>query len=119
MMTLIQHHIKYKEIHGVDEVVWMRKGDHLNLHIRLRKEGKCNIPKETLNLISQKAHRRTSRSIERCKNSDGRKYTFQFFEAVIPYVQLVESVRYNLDNGNVYVSSYFQATKHKELWGLN
>jgi hypothetical protein len=33
---LIEHHVKYKEIHGVDETIWMTRSEHLLLHARLR-----------------------------------------------------------------------------------
>jgi phosphoribosylformylglycinamidine (FGAM) synthase PurS component len=58
-MVLVEHHIKYKEIHGVDETVMMDKGEHKHLHSKLRKEGKCNIPVEELRIISNIANRRT------------------------------------------------------------
>ncbi len=41
---LVEHHIKYKEIHGVDETIWVEKGEHNKLHKRLKKEGGWNIP---------------------------------------------------------------------------
>ena len=56
----VHHHIKYKEIHGVDEVITMDAGEHKRLHTRLRKEGKCNIPTTELATISQSASRRSS-----------------------------------------------------------
>lgn len=56
---LIQHHIKYKEIHGEDKVVLMTVSEHRRLHNRLRREGKCNIPAEELLEISRKARLRT------------------------------------------------------------
>ena len=43
-MVMVHHHIKYKEIHGVDEVVLMDKGEHAKLHRKLRREYKCNVP---------------------------------------------------------------------------
>jgi len=58
---LVQHHVKYKEIHGIDEVKTMSKGEHKKLHARLRRVGKCNIPPEELNAISIKAYNRSDR----------------------------------------------------------
>ena len=55
---LVHHHIKYKEIHGVDEVVMMEKGEHNKLHRRLRREEKCNIPPIILHKISSSANSR-------------------------------------------------------------
>ena len=56
---LIEHHTHYKEIDGYDETVWMSRSEHSKLHIRLRKEGKCNIPSKKLAKISMAAHNRT------------------------------------------------------------
>lgn len=41
---MVEHHTKYKEIHGEDKTVFMPIREHTALHRRLRKEGKCNIP---------------------------------------------------------------------------
>lgn len=46
---LVEHHVKYKELHGVDETVWLTFGEHEKLHRRLRKQGKCNVPAKELN----------------------------------------------------------------------
>ena len=61
---LIEHHTKYKEIHGFDETAWMTVSEHRTLHSRLRKNGKCNIPVDELRKISKLAHSRTKKSIE-------------------------------------------------------
>lgn len=58
---LIQHHIKYKEIDGVDEIIWMTQNEHVKLHRKLRKENKCNISVEKLAKISRIAHKRTKK----------------------------------------------------------
>ena len=55
IMQVINHHIKYKEIHGVDEVVKMDKSKHSKLHRRLRREGKCNVSPRVLSRISSTA----------------------------------------------------------------
>ena len=66
-MRLIQHHKKYKEIHGVDEIVMMTRSEHSKLHIRLRREGKCNVPVDELKKISGAARGRTEQSKEYLK----------------------------------------------------
>lgn len=58
MAQIIKHHIKYKEIHGIDEVILMTRSEHFKLHRRLRKEGKCNIPPDDLQRISCNASQR-------------------------------------------------------------
>jgi len=59
---LVEHHIKYKEIHGYDETVWMTQGNHQKLHNRLRKEGKCNVSVDELHKIAKAAHNRTEKA---------------------------------------------------------
>jgi len=64
-MTLVEHHIKYKEIHGEDKTVWMEIGDHRRLHYLLRQEGKCNLPAELLNKMTSSAHQRAKKQREK------------------------------------------------------
>jgi hypothetical protein len=61
---IIEHHVKYLEIHGEDKTVFITLSEHKLLHNRLRKEGKCKIPAEKLAKISSKAYQRT----DKCKN---------------------------------------------------
>ena len=56
---MIQHHIKYLELHGVDEIVEITRSEHLKLHNRLRREGKCNVPVDVLRKISRAARERS------------------------------------------------------------
>jgi len=58
---MVEHHVKYEEIHGVDETVWMTMREHKLLHSRLRREGKCDISVEELTKISVNAHHRTEK----------------------------------------------------------
>ncbi len=64
MTKLVEHHIKYKEIHGYDETVWITQSEHKKLHSRLRKEGKCNVSVDELHKISTAAHGRTDKAKE-------------------------------------------------------
>lgn len=45
-------------IHGIDDNIWMTSREHLILHRRLRREGKCNVPPEELAKISANARTR-------------------------------------------------------------
>lgn len=56
MTKIVRHHIKYKEIHGEDVVIMMEWSEHQKLHYKLRREGKCKIPAETLHKFSQRAN---------------------------------------------------------------
>lgn len=64
---LVEHHVKYKELHGVDETVWLTKGEHRKLHNRLRREGGCNVPVEELCKISTAACARTPKRKKQAK----------------------------------------------------
>ena len=64
---LIRHHVRYKELHGADEIVWMNRSEHKKLHYRLRKEKKCNVSSKELAVISSKARGRTDASKEQIK----------------------------------------------------
>lgn len=55
---MVQHHTKYIELHGVDEVVEMSRSDHELLHRRLRREGMCDVPVDELRRISVAAKNR-------------------------------------------------------------
>jgi len=62
---LIEHHIKYKELHGVDETIFLSRREHKKLHIMLRQKGKCNISVAELKKISNAAHERTEKTKEK------------------------------------------------------
>lgn len=64
---IIQHHVKYKEIHGYDKIVLMTRSDHSKLHRRLRKTAKCKIPVEELTRISNRARMRSPIGKEQAK----------------------------------------------------
>ena len=55
-MQMVHHHIKYKELHGVDEVILISKSEHWKIHNRLRKEGRCKVPVVELQMISNEAY---------------------------------------------------------------
>ena len=124
---LVEHHIKYKELHGVDETVWMEAGKHKTLHNRLRREGKCNVPVDILQKISRKAQSRTDKCKERNKNyikkmyESNREYarqnyrTLVFNERLSQNIRLKEQIRCNLKTNKIYISSIFEATGNHKL----
>lgn len=117
---LVEHHTKYKEIHGIDETVWMEKGEHRALHNRLRKEGKCNIPVPELAKISLAARARTGKNKESNKQYNKKnKYQFQFYTTIIPNVRLREHGVYNLKTDNIYISSHFMASNGKKIFYID
>ena len=129
-MVLVEHHIKYIELHGIDETVWLDKGDHIALHKRLRKESKCKVTPDELNKISKKAYLRTRKGKEnQLKHRKSahrieynRKYkkenthTFTSSEVVMPNVQLNESWYYNKVTDLLIISSGFSALHGKKLF---
>lgn len=60
---IVEHHIKYEDIHGEEKTTSMTMSEHIRLHKRLRKEGKCNIPVEELTKASIRSSHR-----KRCTN---------------------------------------------------
>lgn len=121
---LVQHHVKYEELHGIDKIVLMTQSEHKKLHCRLRKEGKCNIPADELHKISGAAHKRTDKYKAPRKNYDKeywqsdrgqnvkkiyRKniYRKQFHKTIVKNIRLYEYIVYNLKTENVSYGSGF------------
>ncbi len=67
-LGLIEHHIKYRELHGDDDTVWLTRSEHHKLHNRLRRKGKCKISPKELEIVSKKAHNRTHKRREYQRN---------------------------------------------------
>lgn len=134
MEKLIEHHVKYLEIHGVDETVWLTISEHVKLHNRLRRERKCNIPPKELGKIARAAHRRTPKhkanraayaqtpkakaaqaayqqmpkgKAARAAYKKKNTQTFNFSEPPCPNVQFREQIRYNHKTGSVGYSTVF------------
>lgn len=123
---LIEHHIKYKEIHGVDETIWMSQSEHLKLHRRIRREKRCNIPVNEMRIIASNAHKRTSKYKTNKKISRStpeykeiaRKYALEygrknkfckaFTTTFIKNVRLCEFINYNIKTNSLSITSRFQ-----------
>jgi len=107
-LDLVQHHVKYKEIHGEDVIVLMTRSEHKKLHNRLRREGKCNIPAIKLHTISNKAHKRTlSNKIKQREYESKSRIRMTFTENVGKNVSLYEIIDYNIHTNNFcYVSGF-------------
>lgn len=100
MVRIAKHHIRYKEVHGVDEVVYLSESEHRKLHCRLRREGRCKLPAERLRKISNNAYRRT-------KEYRSTFYLFKFYTRLGKNIQLTEEIRFNFKSSTISVSSYF------------
>lgn len=112
---MVEHHTKYKEIHGYDKTIWMTKSDHQKHHNKLRKEGKCNISVTKLKKISIAAWRRSNKGTSYCKDYEKKVGRHSFFETMMPYVILREQIWYNNITGNVTVNVYFEPGHSKKL----
>lgn len=117
MKDLEEHHTKYKEIHGIDETIFLTRSEHRLLHKRLRNDGKCTIPVNILRAISKQAYKRTSKGkISNSKSKMRTCKTIQFYEQLIPNLRLQEIITYNINTGNVWCSSCFVPSNNKQLW---
>lgn len=101
---MVQHHVKYLELHGVDEVIMLTDSEHKLLHARLRRQGKCKVPVNDLKKIVLAAHRRTDMCKEYHQNNIGKIY---FTETVGKNIRLCEQLSYNNNTGSVYYSAAF------------
>ena len=115
MTKMIEHHIKYKEIHGEDLTVWMTMSEHKKLHHRLRKTGKCCIKSNVLKNIANAAYNRTGKSTQYKRNNNQQ---ISFIETIKPNVRHHERIQYNNKTGSVIVSNYFTAEHGKELLNI-
>ena len=129
-MQIVEHHIKYKEIHGVDETVFITRSEHQKIHRRLRREGKCKIPSKQLNVIANAAHNRTEKQKEYLKQyhqtdkmkqwqSNYCKKAYQhieFVESLSPSIMLREQITYNILTGVVSYTSQFKAYNGLSLY---
>ena len=139
MEKLVEHHIKYLEIHGVDETVWLMHGEHKKLHNHLRREGKCKIPVDELKKIAMAAHDRTpKRRAARAaydkspkrrathtaydKSPEGRTaraayrkniQSIKFSETPCTHVEFSERINYNHKTGTVsYIAGFYGTGGH-------
>jgi len=123
---LVQHHVKYKEIHGVDEIKIMTMSEHKNLHIRLRKEGKCNIPPKELRHKVRACYNRTPKRkkyIKQYQNTDKhRKYDREYKRN--RSITFSENIGWNVDlrehyivypSGKIHINSYFHPNNKCKL----
>ena len=118
---LIQHHTKYKELHGVDEVVMMTMSDHVKLHNRLRREGKCTVSSKRLREISHRARMRSEKG-----RRDHLKVVMEYESKNVKHIafhnqigvgiSLVERISYNSKTGSAVVSHWFHPTKGRMVY---
>lgn len=117
--NMVEHHTHYKELHGYDETVWMERGDHIRLHNKLRRIGKCNIRANVLSKIAAKAHQRT----EKCRKRD-RLYkktnmrTYYLSKTVDKGIIIRIMIGHNSKTGQINVYSGFKGN-HRKIHNIN
>lgn len=111
---LIQHHEKYRETHGEDKIKLMTRCEHIALHRRLRKDGKCKVPVTMLARVSQSARKRLlsykQYNLNYHKQFD-RAIEFSVF--VEAHVRLIERITINLTNGHIRYFARFRSDRFK------
>jgi len=112
---LVEHHIKYLEIHGVDKTVWMNAGTHNKLHRKLRQTGKCNVAVDELAIISREAHRRTIKYKDRTKGYY-KQQIIEFTENLQPFVELRERIVVSKTTGNINYLAGFRGKNGNKLF---
>lgn len=134
MVRLLEHHEEYLEIHGQDKTKWMTYGEHKRLHVRLRKEGKCNVPVNVLQKIASKACSRTNKCIQKkikyriinkqheinysTKYMQNNTQSIKFTTPMGLNVRLREILVYNFKTGNIVILSAFEANNKHNLYEL-
>lgn len=102
------HHVKYLDIHGVDETKILCISCHRSLHIRLRREGKCNIPSNELLKIS---NRSSGRSIygKQHRNEYLHKHVknYDMFDRYEDLLSIRTRIRHNSQSGFIGVYTGF------------
>lgn len=116
----IRHHTRYKELHGTDSTILLCGSCHRNLHINLRKTGKCTIPPKELEIISNNAHDRLPEVKKRHSEYDKKhRRGFIFTDNMIHNVSHYEHVKYNTSTEHISVNCYFRPNHGKELYFID
>lgn len=121
---LVEHHIRYKELHGEDKTVWITQSEHKKLHAKLRREQKCKLPSKELHHIASRAWRRTDKAKDKLREINKNFYenhvpAIRFNETISKGVVLEEKIFYNKNNGKVHISVLFWGQHGLKLYNLN
>lgn len=117
---LIEHHTKYREIHGVDETIWMTRSEHKMLHNRLRGEKKCKISGPELAKIARKAsHRTVKQKLNKLVYKHKFEGNIRFTDTLVPNIRHHENINYNYKTGVVSCSCFFEGDHSMKLMEVN
>lgn len=96
---VVKHHTSYNP----EVVVDCCRKCHAQIHYKVRKNNICPIPPTEVSRISRIS------SIRRCQKN------IKFGEPVGINAYIYEQITYNLHNGNVYISSWFESPSNFQL----
>jgi hypothetical protein len=102
----VQHHVKYKEIDGEDEIVLMSQKAHQMLHAQARRDGEPKVPE----WIVRKAGYRSPRKLARNKINHRTEKNKEYGQCL----ELRERLVINKNSGSVQWRSRFFLDKR---WG--
>lgn len=101
-IRIITHHISYNP----ERIVDCCQACHTKIHLKIREQNLCPLTPAEAEHLSKKLN--TNRNIQ----------VVSFYENMMPYVGLLERIHYNINKGNIVISSYFNASHGKELFEL-
>ena len=112
MIKLEQHHIRYEEIHGEDEIIMLTHNEHKKVHREDRANGFKPIPRK----IQQAARARSPKGIiSQLKYEKQALKYIHFSESFGLDVLHKERITYNENNGNVSYMSILRPSRGRTL----
>jgi len=109
--NLLVHHTNYKEIHGFEKTILLCNHCHQLLHIKLRKEGKCNIsPDDLYKIHIQSDSYKEKKSNYKKENIFRKSYSTPIGENI----SIRETITYNKNTNNLKITSEFHSTSYNK-----
>lgn len=134
---LEQHHVKYEEIDGVDEIIMLTRSEHVKLHRELRINGAEPVPLWIIEAARRRSpgNKTTSAAYDQSKKGkaisenyrqsdlgkqtaarhEGYRQSIWFNESFGKFTTFQEQIRYNHATGSVNYSAHFRAVSGYEL----
>ena len=113
--NIIHHHVKYLELHDIEEIILLCKSCHQKLHNKLRRDNKCGIFPDDLNTLSYNSTNGKHRRYEYGKINVS---FIRFDDYMIPGIFHREKISYNKKTGNVYVSCFFDHRNQGKIFNM-
>ena len=96
---IVNHHLKYKEIHGFDKTILLCRSCHKILHNKIRKEGLCGVSPEEINKYSCRASKEFNRKKIKLQRID-------FTIGMEADIALHELLEYDYQTGKIIFKSF-------------